>query len=245
MGPSTSIRGSPSPTSRRLCHRARGCADRRTTPGPGHIASPTPQAGCAVVPAGGCRGTRAKTVQATPGDELTPHNGYRCNRFNGARRRRDTERNFFSASPYLCGRTFFNQVLQAPCDRKPGTTPVGIPGPEMGHPSTVGIAGCALVLEPAWSCFPEICPLSDGSAPWVPGFLISSHRCVTSRMRLLSLGNPKTGQIFIPRPTNPKTDIFGMRYRYWQKGHRSQVVRHLYFTQNTATTTHCSIPKFP
>ena len=33
----------PFPTSTRLCHKARGCAGRRTTPGPGHITFPTPK----------------------------------------------------------------------------------------------------------------------------------------------------------------------------------------------------------
>ena len=88
-------------------------------------------------PPGGCRGTRAKTVQATPGDELTPHNGYQCNRFDGARRRRDTERNFFSASPYLCGRTFFSQVLQARCGCMPGTTLGTTPFGVVAHPPLI------------------------------------------------------------------------------------------------------------
>ena len=33
----------PFPTSTRLCHKARGCAGRRTTPGPGRITFPTPK----------------------------------------------------------------------------------------------------------------------------------------------------------------------------------------------------------
>jgi hypothetical protein len=33
----------PFPTSTRLCHKARGCAGRRTTPGSGHITFPTPK----------------------------------------------------------------------------------------------------------------------------------------------------------------------------------------------------------
>ena len=33
----------PFPTSTRLCHKARGCAGRRTTPGPVHITFPTPK----------------------------------------------------------------------------------------------------------------------------------------------------------------------------------------------------------
>ena len=44
----------PSPTSTTLCHRARGCAGLRTTPGSGRSAFPTPQGVVPFVPAGGC-----------------------------------------------------------------------------------------------------------------------------------------------------------------------------------------------
>ena len=49
----------PSPTSTTLCHRARGCAGRCTTPGSGHIAFPTPQGVVPFVP-GGVRYQRAE-----------------------------------------------------------------------------------------------------------------------------------------------------------------------------------------
>ena len=43
----------PSPTSTTLCHRARGCAGRCTTPGSGRSAFPTPQGVVPFVPAKG------------------------------------------------------------------------------------------------------------------------------------------------------------------------------------------------
>ena len=44
----------PFPTPTALCHKARGYAVSGVTPGPGHIAFPTPQGVVPFVPAGGC-----------------------------------------------------------------------------------------------------------------------------------------------------------------------------------------------
>ena len=64
----------PSPTSTTLCHRARGCAGRRTTPGPGHIGFPTPQGVVPFVPVGGCDIKGRNGMGFVGGDEGSSRN---------------------------------------------------------------------------------------------------------------------------------------------------------------------------
>ena len=59
----------PSPTSTTLCHTGRGCAGRRTTPGSGRSAFPTPQGVVPFVPAGGCGKQGRNEIRFTSAEE--------------------------------------------------------------------------------------------------------------------------------------------------------------------------------
>ena len=64
----------PSPTSTTLCHTARGCAGRRTTPGSGRSAFPTPQGVVPFVPAGGCGKQGRNEIRFTSAEEESTRN---------------------------------------------------------------------------------------------------------------------------------------------------------------------------
>ena len=70
LRPSASIRGSPFPTPRALCHKARGCTVPGATPGSGHIAFPTPQGVVPFMPIG-------RVDQTQAGSDPVPSSGRR------------------------------------------------------------------------------------------------------------------------------------------------------------------------